>query len=564
MSVASTALRRAPAYSLAVARRLEALRPLPWLTALAGMQLAQAFWFAFSTPHNAWIWYSGGDSTSYWTEQWAIGHLIFPQAVVGYALPVYYAWVPLVAGPSLLNGAEIIVLFQAIVLVPLALVLFWAVADRIFGRVFAWVAALLWIVGPLLLLHGFVERYHWVFDQLFLVPHWFGFTNMADLPSLVVVLACVWLTLRAVDRNSDNDAVLAGLVGGLALGVKPSNAFILPAVAVLLLAVRRPRQIGLWAAGLAPSLLILLIWKARGLGYVPATSSSYAQTYLAAGAAPIALTTTKYLPFDLHHFGIELSNLREYFWSLRFLEFLVIAGAFGAIKRAPAKGLFVVVWFASYGIVKASSPRSDFPSATYYRLVEPALPAFILLALAVVYCLPRTALGTPRAVAPAPLPRIPLAWRRLVPAVVVIAVIPLLLLVIAQPSSAMRVARDENTVQEAPISNVFHLKAKRISYKHILLTWRSPKTSGTKIWFVVYTSPENDGCSRPSSGANECFLNLPTLVVTQAHRFVDRPGPKLQYYRVAAVAQYQTANQGGDLMLLSPAAIGAAYSGAKP
>src|SRR4051812_27404209 len=203
----------------AAGARLSALPVVPALGALVALQLAQAFWFAFNTPHNGWIWDSGGDATEYWTAQWAVGHGIIPQAIVGYGLPVYYAWVPRVTGTTFFTGAPVIVLLQAIVLVPLALILFFLVADRLFGRVYAWCSAALWVAGPLLLLHGFVPRYHATFDQNFLVPHWFGFTNMADLPSMVAVLACVWLALRWLDTGAGTDAVLGGLVLGLALGL---------------------------------------------------------------------------------------------------------------------------------------------------------------------------------------------------------------------------------------------------------------------------------------------------------------------------------------------------------
>ena len=93
MSLVSDAARRTPGLLSAVGQRLEALPVVAGLGFLVALQVGQAFWFAFNTPHNGWIWYSGGDATSYWTEQWAIGHLQIPQAVVGYGLPVYYAWI---------------------------------------------------------------------------------------------------------------------------------------------------------------------------------------------------------------------------------------------------------------------------------------------------------------------------------------------------------------------------------------------------------------------------------------------------------------------------------------
>ena len=561
MSLVSDAARRTPGLLSAVGQRLEALPVVAGLGVLVALQVGQAFWFAFSTPHNGWFWYSGGDATSYWTEQWAIGHLQIPQAVVGYGLPVYYAWIPLVAGPSLLTGAAVIVLFQMIVLVPLALVLFWAVADQLFGRVYAWCAAALWVVGPLLLLAGFVEKYHWVFDQLFLVPHWFGLTNMADLPSLVAVLGCMLFALRAVDNSSPTDALLAGLVGGLALGLKPSNGFFVPAIAVLVLGARQWRNAVLMAAAAVPALLTLAIWKTRGLGVLP-VKSSYTETHLAAGAHPLAFSSSRYLPLDWHHLSKELVNLHEVFWSIRFLEFLIVAGAFGVIRKAPLKGLFVVVWFAGYCIVKAASSGADFPSATYYRLAEPGLPAFILLVAGVAFCLP----GLGRRAAQlrrAPSAAAGIDWRIVAPAAAVLAAIPLLLVVVARNPSTMHIARDENVVQEAPLTRTLGVSAHRKADGSTTVSWHAPKTGSTRPWYAIYYSPtknsvvrNDNGCSVPDHGALECFLNTALVLgYTQSTTFTDPQSPSNRWYRVAVLASYQK-TQPGDLMLVSNAVGG--------
>ena len=561
MSALSVAARRGAGLAASLERWLVGVRPVTLLAPLIALQLAQVAWFALKTPHNGWIYYSGGDATSYWTEQYAVGHLQIPQAVVGYGLPVYYAWVPLIAGPSLMTGSAIIVVFQALVLVPLALVLFWAVSDRLFGRVFAWAAAALWVAAPLLFLHGAVPKYHWIFDQLFLAPHWFGLTNMADLPSLVIVLATMWLTLRAFDTGSTTDAVLGGLMGGLAIGVKPSNAFLLPAVLVLLVGSRSPRLLGAWAAALVPALITLTVWKYRGLGYLPATSTSYEPVRLAAGSHPIAFSGSKYLPLNLHHFGEELSNLREVFWSLRFLEFLAVAGAFGVIRKSPVKGLFVVVWFVSYGIIKSSSPRSDFPSATYFRLADPGLPAYLLLALGVAFCLPR--LG--RRVAPKVRTAASAAidWRWVAPAAVVLAFIPLMLVVGLRNPKTPLVARDGNVVQEAPLTNSLDVKARRNRDGTVTVTWRKQRYGSTTPTYLVYLSAtgSDNGCTPPAGGANECMLDtMSRLVLTPDTHFVDRPKLLVQarWYRVAVLSNYQK-NINGDLMLVSSPVLAPPY-----
>src|SRR4051794_17802753 len=163
-----------PARSAAVAAadRLRVARPAPLLAALTLAQLAVVAWLAFGTPHNGWVWYSGGDATEYWTEQWAVAHGWIPTAILGWGLPILYAWVPLVAGSTLLVGLPVIVLFHVLVLMPLALVLVWALADRLYGRVYAWSATALWAVAPVLLSHAFVARFQPRFEESLLAPHW--------------------------------------------------------------------------------------------------------------------------------------------------------------------------------------------------------------------------------------------------------------------------------------------------------------------------------------------------------------------------------------------------------
>jgi hypothetical protein len=554
MSALSVTARRGASAAERLASWLETVRPIYLFVPLVALQLAEAAFFAFQTPHNGSIWYSGGDATSYWTEAFAVGHLQIPQAVVGYGLPFFYAWVPLVAGPSLITGAPVIIAFQALVLVPLALILFWAVADRLFGRVYAWVAAAAWVAAPFLLLLGFADKYHWIFDQLFLAPHWYGFTNMADLPSLVLVLATMWLTLRAYETASLTDAVLGGLVAGVAIGVKPSNAFLLPAVAVLLIASRNVRLIGTWVAALAPAVITLALWKYRGLGYLPLTSNSYEQLRIAAGVVPVvALSTSRYLPFNFHHYGEELANLREVFWSIRLLEFLAVAGAFGVIRKSPVKGLFVVVWFASYGIFKTSSVRSDFPSATYFRLGEPGLPAYLLLAIGVAFLVPRLGRRIPD---PRPAGIRPLDRRIVVPAALVLAVIPLLLVIALRNPTSMHVARDGNVVQEAPLSTSLHPTARRNADGSVTLSWRHLKLGSTRPAYLVYlsTTASNNGCTPPPGGGNECMLDsMQKLRFTFENQIVDRPqfATQARWYRVAVLASYQRDNPDGDLMLIS-------------
>ena len=522
-----------------------AQRPVVLLAGLALVELAIVAWLAFRTPHNGWVWYSGGDATEYWTAEWSIAHGLIPQAIISFGLPVLYGWVPLVTGTTLLHGLPVIVVLQALLLVPLVLVLVWAVADRLYGRGYAAVAATVWAIGPVLLLWGFTASFRPQFEQNFLAPHWAGLTNMADLPSVAAVLACAWATLRAADSGRFDHGIVAGVLGGVMIGLKPANGFFVPAVAVLLVAAWRPRVAAGWAAGVVPALLTLALWKAQGLGHLPITSS-YASRREAAG--PLAFTTSRYIPFDRHNLGQELRDLKEVFWSVRLLEFLAIAGALGAIRRVPAKGAFLVVWFAAFCLVKGSSTLASVPSTSYFRFVEPGIPAFVLLATSIGFLWPVRGRRVPWR------PR-PESWSfKLSPGLGVaaaIALLPLVVVAVARPAGSMRTARNNVNATEAPISNGLSLTATSTPGR-VRLSWKAPSVPGsTRVRYLILRSALGDGCDRPPQGAVECFLAATPIGSSAVPAFVDRPRPGRHVYRIAVVTDYRDAPTATDLMLVS-------------
>ena len=524
-----------------------AQRPVVLLAALALIELALVAWLAFRTPHNGWVWYSGGDATEYWTAEWSIAHGLIPQAIISFGLPVLYGWVPLVTGATLLHGLPVIVVLQALVLVPLVLVLVWAVADRLFGRVYAACAATLWAVGPLLMLAGLTHSYRPAFEQNFLAPHWAGLTNMADLPSVAAVLACAWATLRAADSGRFDHGILAGVLGGVMIGLKPANGFFVPAVAVLLVAAWRPRVAAGWVAGVVPALVTLALWKAEGLGHLPITST-YASVHEAAGPLAVTVTPSRYIPFDRHNLGQELRDLKEVFWSVRLLEFLAVAGAVGAIRRVPAKGAFLVVWFAAFCLVKGSSTLASVPSTSYFRFVEPGIPAFVLLATSIGFLWPVRGRRVPWRPQPE-------SWSfKLSPGLGVaaaLALVPLVVVGVARPSSSMRTARNNINATEAPISNGLSLTATSASGR-VRLSWKPPSVPGsTRVRYLILRSAQGDGCDRPPQGSVECFLSAVPIGSSAVPEFVDRPRTGRHVYRIAMVTDYRDAPTATDLMLVS-------------
>jgi hypothetical protein len=526
---------------------LTATPALPLLAALCAVQLGIGLWIALATTHNHFVWYSGGDATEYWTGSWSLAHGQIGQTIIGYGVPVLWAWVPLVTGTTLFGGLPVIASLQWLVFVPLALVLFWAVADLLFGRLFAWWASVLWLAGPPLLLAGFSASYRGEFENLFLAPHWFGLTDMADLPSLVAALATAWAALRLLERRTTDDAVLAGLLAGALIGLKPANGFFLPALALVLVAVRKLAPLAAFGAAFVPALVTLALWKERGLGSLPVASSAAARE--AATAQPLLAAPNKYLQFNWSHLQQELHDLGDVFWSVRLLEFLAVAGALAALRRSRLKGAFVVLWFAGFCLVKGSSGRSAIVTVSYWRFVEPGLPAFILLVAATVYLVPRSG----RAFAPASSP-VPLAGGRptLGAAAVLLAVVPLLLLIAARPASSAHYARIEDLANDAPLTSKMK-PAAAAADGSVHLTWSPVSTGATRAYYGVYRSSNGNGCTPPAAGAQACIVEMDSVGVTRAPSFVDRPGAGIHWYRIALLANFRDALDGSDLMLLGPA-----------
>ena len=204
-----------------------AVRPVPLLLTLAAVELATIAWLAFDTPHNGWVWHSGGDATEYWTAQWAVAHGFVPQAVSRWGLPVFYGWVPLVTGTTLLTGLPVIVPLQALVLVPLVLVLVWARRrPALRPCVRGGCGRDLGVRRRSSMMLAVADRYRGAFEQNFLAPHWAGLTNMADLPSVARCSRrcgrrCAPSTPDAIRPSGCSRARLAGV----AIGLKPANAF---------------------------------------------------------------------------------------------------------------------------------------------------------------------------------------------------------------------------------------------------------------------------------------------------------------------------------------------------
>jgi hypothetical protein len=549
------------------AERLRFLAREPWIV-LAPLVVAQ--WIAvavFTTfvNHNGWLFYQGGDQSWFYTAASSLARGRIPEAIVGWAWPL--ALVPLaeLRGPNFLSAVPAIVGAQFLLLLPLGVLCAYGIAARIGGRLLGYWAAAWWVAVPYAVVPLFVHRYHDTYVEQTL-PQGFGLTGMADFPSMIAVFASAYFAVRAVDSDDDVDAIAAGLLAGLAFGIKPANALFAAAPLAALAVARRWRVGAVFAGALLPGLLVLAVWKYRG-GQASSIEAEAvrlaAGPTLAAEPAPLADRFGEFLPLDREHLNDHFTLFREFFWSARLLEFLPLAGAVAVARRSVPIAVLLATWLGAYFVVKGSAPAATVESGSFWRLLMPAWPAYFVLAAALPLLVPRFGARLAAAVPP---PAASTQRRRL--ALVVVAA-----LAFAAPAAAFAVLPDDDTRTNMriearslllPVDDRIRLTASSLPDGGIDLRWSHPSHGGARSFYVVLRSaafypdpvvgiPLRLGVRCVSrDGPDTCVFVMPEHDRTRRRSFVDRPGPGRWAYRVAISANWIDDQDEGDMLVISP------------
>ncbi|HEY5058568.1 MAG TPA: hypothetical protein VII51_06085 [Gaiellaceae bacterium] len=257
---------------------------------------------------------------------------------------------------GVVSALPAIVLGQTLVLLPLALWLVYAVADRLAGRVFAAWAATVWVLLPYAGYAFSTGGYRHTYSDGFLT-HALGLTADPAFPAMLAFLASGYFALRVLATGSAAavGATIAGAAAGAAFAPRAALVALAP-VAALAIGGRR-KHAAAAAAGVAFALLAIGIAVAVGL-----LGSSFA------------------------HFGFNapegaLASLNENFWSGRVLEWLTIGGIIGALRRSRPAGVFVAAAavFAFLSIHGATSS----PAAAHLVMLREMLPAWFATAITI-------------------------------------------------------------------------------------------------------------------------------------------------------------------------------------
>ena len=389
MSVATSAVATARWSGRTVDRLLA--RPRTVVASLVGLQIGATLVLALAVDHNGWVWFQGGDQIWLSTQGWLLGQLELPPTELGYLWS--YALTPImwVTGPTYVQALPPLVVLQVLLLGPVALLCIYDLASRIGGRLLGYWASFLWAIAPIASIPLFVDRYQERFGEQFL-PQALGLTAMSDYPSMVLVLASAVFVVRSLDAQHMHDAVLAGLLLGAAAAVKPPNLLMGVGAALAYLVARRWRNGLGFGIAIVPSLLVLALWKERGLGGIPALGPEGMHLAASAATTAISVDLDQYLDFDLDHWLQQMDYMREFFFSARVAQWAPIAGLIaGSACVGGAIAALLAGWLAAFLVVKGFSPRADIQANSFWRLLMPAWPAYLLLFAAIPLLVPTLA-----------------------------------------------------------------------------------------------------------------------------------------------------------------------------
>ncbi len=513
-------------------RLAEKLRPLgryePWvvLGPLALVQWLAAIAFALTRPHNGWFFPQGPQTTWTWTGGWLLGSGHLSAAHTGWAWS--YALMPVswLNGADYLSGLPMIVVLQVLLFLPLGTWLVYRLGAQAAGRLVGYLAAALWALGPYLGAALSQAEYHKVFVDGFL-PQLVGLTGSAALPAALLLAASGLYALRALDGGPRFDAVAAGLAAGLAAAIDPVNLLFLAAPVLALALRRRGRSLAWFAAGLAPALLVLLLWRARGPDGIDL------------GGIGSALSV------HWSRVSYTFTWVREYFWSLHVFEWLVVAGVIAIARVSPVKAVFFGAWFLAFLLSRGGDPGLDIREGTLWPALAPALPALAVLLASIPLLVPklgpRLAAGFPQSVARP-------VRRAAVGAVLVLgAVIPFVFVAAAGPASGAPAVAVPAELTYVPAGRDLGVSA-RSAAGVVQIAWR-PATGRTTVLYRLYRAPAGAGVD--CSGPAPCRLGGALIATTYSAQVSDRPGRGRWEYRLSWSADSDAASGAGATVLVS-------------
>ena len=523
---------------------------------LIGLQIVATFVFALRVEHNGWVWFQGGDQIWLATQGWLLGQLELPPTELGYVWS--YALTPImwVTGPTYVQALPPLVLLQVLVLGPIALLCIYDLACRIGGRLLGYWASFLWVVAPFASIPLFVDRYQERFGEQFL-PQALGLTAMSDYPSMVLVLAAAVFVARSLDAQHVHDAVLAGLLLGAAAATKPPNLLMGVGAGLAYLVARRFRNGLAFGAAIVPSLLVLAFWKEKGLGGIPGLSLEDTRLAMDAATTAISVDVDSYFELNLDHWLTQMDAIREVFFSVRIAQWAPVAGLLAVVRvRRGGIAALLAGWLGAFLLVKGFSTRATIDSGSFWRLLMPAWPAYLLLFASIPLLVPTLArrLGERVRVSSSP----PIALRWIAVAAVLTVALPAVAIAAASPVDGPSQALTQDDAGNFILTSVDDGVTLRVDRgpDGNRLTWDDGPWRAS-VFYRVYRADGVDTECENTDGhpAQSCYFVGTLLESVSESEYLDAGGPAGATYRIGVGTNWIGDPAFGDVFAFSPPAV---------
>jgi hypothetical protein len=386
------------------------------------------------------------------------------------------------------------------------------------------------------------------------MPQALGLSAMADYASMVLLLVSALFVVRSLSPATATDAALAGVVLGFATGMKPPNALLGFGAGLAYVSARRWRELLVFGAAVVPGVLVLALWKEKGIGEIPALGLQAA--HLAAGTALVAVDIpfSKYFELDVDHWLDQMDQLREFFWSARLAQWAPIAGALAVARMRGSIAALLAGWLAAFIVVKGFSTRASIEDGSFWRLLMPAWPAYFLLVVSIPFLFPTLPRRLRDRLVAAQSESLWRGWVA-VAAVALIAIPAAAILTstpIPGPEKAVFQDDEGNTILTS-VDASLALSTRREGNSQRLIWTLQPYRAD--VFYRVYRTPgrqPDTECVTPKDAAAYCRLQMIRLGTTRKTTFVDGSPPRGVTYRVGVGTNYANDPEAGDVFVLSP------------
>lgn len=247
-------------------------------------------------------------------------------------------------------------LLNGLVLGPVGLLCAYRISVAVGGVALGAWALLVWIAAPWTLQIVTLASYDETLRDRVL-PLGLGLTPEPGYACGVALLAAAMLLARGGAVAS----LASGAAAGVALLLTPEAVLFAVPAALAFFAARRPKELGFFLVALAPALLIVLVWRQPSFGNL-----------------------------SLDRLEGHFAGLREYFWSQRLLQWLPLAGAIALGRCSVPLAILFGGWFGAF-LLLTTRRGVGFDNGELFRVLLPALPAYVLLAAALPLLVPTLA-----------------------------------------------------------------------------------------------------------------------------------------------------------------------------